>query len=149
MTGSKKLLSAAQSREADLGEEIKKLKLEVRRLGKRGEELAEQSERLSQELLTTNIEQKRLSTELAQAKEDFAILDAIVILEHEEGFNKAMRQTAFLLKVNPIAAGFNIHQDVYRGEMRPVEANLTPDMEGTADGGNNGVNVERPGATDE
>lgn len=148
LTDSKKLLSVAQSCEADLGEEIKKLKLEVHRLGKRGEELAEQSERLSQDLLTANTEKKRLSTELAQAKEDFANLDATVILEHEEGFNKTMRQAAFLLKVDPIATGFNIHQDVYCGEMWPVEANLTADVEGTTDGGNDGVGVGRPDATD-
>lgn len=64
-------------------------------------------------MLTANTGKERLSTELAQANEAFANLDATVIIEHEEGFNKVMRQAAFLLKVDPIASGFDIHQDVF------------------------------------
>ncbi|WVZ07078.1 hypothetical protein V8G54_020424 [Vigna mungo] len=131
-----KLQADLDEAKCNLGKEIKKLKLEVRRLGKRGEELADQSERLS------------LSAKLAQAKEDFANLDATVILEHEEGFNKAMRQAAFLLKVDPIVAGFDIHQDVYSGEMWPVEVNLTAEAGGNAVGGNVEVVMGRPDDTD-
>lgn len=124
LANSKKALVAAQSRETSLGEEVKKLKVEVRRLGKRGDELVEQSDRLSQELLVAGEDKKKLGAELTQAKEEFAQLDATVILEHEEGFNKALRQVAYLLKVDPIASRFDLYQDVYDGVMGPVRADL-------------------------
>lgn len=56
-------------------------------------------------------------------------LDSHVVIEHEEGFNKAMHQAAFLLKVDPIAVGLDIHQDVFGREMKPVEADLADDAE--------------------
>lgn len=101
-----KLLEDAKLRENGLIEEARKLKLEDAKL-------AEQSRRLSQELLAADVEKEHLSAELVKANETLTNLDATVVIEHEEGFNKAMQQAAFLLKVNPVAVGFNLYQDVY------------------------------------
>ncbi|WVZ15328.1 hypothetical protein V8G54_012894 [Vigna mungo] len=124
LTTANQLVEDAKLREESLIEEVKKLKLEVRRLGRSGEELAEQSDRLSQELLAANAEKERLSAELVSANETLTNLDATV------GFNKAMRQTAFLLKVDPVAVGFDLYQDVYGGKKRPVEVTLMTDVVG-------------------
>ncbi|KOM57931.1 hypothetical protein LR48_Vigan11g096400 [Vigna angularis] len=41
--------------------------------------------------------------------------------EELEGFNKALRQAAFLLKVDPLAFGFDINQDVFSGKMLLID----------------------------
>ncbi|WVY89730.1 hypothetical protein V8G54_035244 [Vigna mungo] len=132
LANSKKALLAAQSRETNLNEEVRKNKLEIRRLGKRGDELSEQSDRLTQELLVAKEGRNKLGVELTRVKEEFAQLDATVMLEHEEGFNKALPQVAHLLKVNPMTIGFDLYQDVYDGEMGPVRATLPAEGNGDA-----------------
>lgn len=85
-------------------------------------------------------EKERLGIELTKVNETLTNLDVTVILEHEEGFNKAMRQAAFLLKVDLVVVGFDLYQDVYGGEMRSVEANLSCDPVG--EGGIGGEKVK-------
>lgn len=72
-------------------------------------------------MLAANAENSRLTAELVKANESITLLDTNVAIEHEEGFNKAMRQVAFLLKVDPLAVGFDMNQDVYGGVMKPIE----------------------------
>ncbi|KOM56886.1 hypothetical protein LR48_Vigan10g277800 [Vigna angularis] len=88
-------------------EEVGKLKVEFKRLGRREEELASQNE--------------NLTTKLLKANETISTLNSNVVIEHEEGFNKVMRQAAFLLNVDPLASGFDIHQDVFDGKMLPID----------------------------
>lgn len=97
--------------------------------------MAWQSEQLSKELLEANTENAWLASELMKANETITTLDTNVAIERKEGFNKAMRQATFLLKVDPIAVGFKIDQDVFSGEMRlVVEVEDAEDVE-DADGG--------------
>ncbi|WVY95090.1 hypothetical protein V8G54_034178 [Vigna mungo] len=117
LTEAKESLKAAQSRCDKLAEEVKKLRLEVRCLDKRGDELAEQSQRFSTDLLDANMEKGRLTNELIKANEMLTTLDSHMVIKHEEGFNKAMCQAAFLLNLEPLAVGFDIHQDVFGGEI--------------------------------
>lgn len=107
--------------------------MEVRRLGKRGEELAGQSERLSVDLLVAKPESSRLAAELVKANESITLLDKNVAIEHEEGFNKAMRQTVFLLKVDPLAVGFDMNQDVCDWVMKSIEDSDGIDFSGVGD----------------
>ncbi|WVZ25933.1 hypothetical protein V8G54_004477 [Vigna mungo] len=127
-------LTITRTRGDNLAEVVSKLKVEVRRLGKRGDELAGQNERLSKELLVANAEKARLASKLVKANDIITTLDEHVNIEHKEGFNKATRQTTFLLKVDPIAVGFDMDQDVFSEETRPVmkakDAEDVEDIEG-------------------
>ncbi|KOM31619.1 hypothetical protein LR48_Vigan01g117400 [Vigna angularis] len=59
--------------------------------------------------------------EKKQGKEIGALNDS-VMYEHEEGFNKALRQASFLLGVtDPFVAGFDIEKDVIDGELVQLE----------------------------
>ncbi|KOM43727.1 hypothetical protein LR48_Vigan05g133200 [Vigna angularis] len=87
-------------------EEAGRLKVEVRRLGEKEEEL--------------QIQNDSLTAELVKANEAISTLNTNVQIEHEEGFTKALRQATFLLEVDPLAVGFDISQDVYDGKMLPV-----------------------------
>ncbi|KOM52593.1 hypothetical protein LR48_Vigan09g125200 [Vigna angularis] len=100
-------LKAARAKADRSAQEVGKLKVKVKRLGLREEELVDQNETLTTELLKAN---RTIST-----------LNANVVIEHEEGFNKAMRQAVFLLNVDPLASGFDIHQDVFDGKMLPID----------------------------
>lgn len=62
-------LKASRALGETLSEDVKKLKVEVRRVGKRGEELAGQSERLSTDLRAEKTECSRLATELVKVNE--------------------------------------------------------------------------------
>ncbi|KOM38259.1 hypothetical protein LR48_Vigan03g164100 [Vigna angularis] len=57
----------------------------------------------------------------AFANETMSTLNSNVVIEHEEGFNKAMRQADFLLKVDPLAFGFDINKDVFNGKMLLID----------------------------
>ncbi|WVZ21622.1 hypothetical protein V8G54_008944 [Vigna mungo] len=83
-----------------------------KRLGKRGDELVGQSEQLSKELLEANAEKAWLASELVKVNNIITTLDSNVAIEHEEGFNKVMRQTVFLLKVDSIAVRFDMEKDM-------------------------------------
>lgn len=59
-----------------------------------------------------------LIEELAGAREKIAELNASIVVEHEKGFYKALRQTTVLLNVHePFDVGFDIEKDVYGGEL--------------------------------
>lgn len=57
---------------------------------------------------------------MLKANETIQLLTQDVQIEHEEGFNKALRQAAYPLGANPITASFDIAQDVFNGEMRSI-----------------------------
>lgn len=149
LTKNLSLLKAARAREGDLAEELRRLKLERKKLGEQVDDLTERDEKLSTDLLAANTENTRLSGELIKANETIVKLDTMSIIEHEEGFNKAMRHAAFLLKVDPLAVGFDMNQDVYGEEMRPIEGEEEIDFEsekGGADRGEDAATGEGPGA---
>ncbi|KOM31999.1 hypothetical protein LR48_Vigan01g155500 [Vigna angularis] len=65
------------------------------------------------ELRKTN---QLLSADLAKANDKVAELEATIVFEHEEGFNKALRQASLLAGIQePYALGFDIEKDVFDG----------------------------------
>lgn len=86
-----------------------------------------------------------LHKDLAAARAKIAELNANVVIEHEEGFFKALRQASVLLNVaKPLEIGFDIEKDVYDGVLTYVSP-LT-DLEDAAAGdtvvGTNEPNVD-------
>lgn len=65
-------------------------------------------------------ENGRLEGELLKANKTIELLNENIQIEHEEGFNKVVRQAAYLLGADPLSAGFDIAQDVYEGKMMLV-----------------------------
>lgn len=59
-----------------------------------------------------------LHKDLKADQEKIATQNASIVTEHEEGFYKALRQAAVILKVQePFAIGFDIENDVYDGKL--------------------------------
>lgn len=63
------------------------------------------------------IQSNRLAGKVLKANKTIVVLSTNVQIEHEEGFDKALRQAVYLLEAHTLAAGFNISQDVYDGKM--------------------------------
>ncbi|KOM55963.1 hypothetical protein LR48_Vigan10g185500 [Vigna angularis] len=62
-------------------------------------------------------ENKALSLWLERVDRRIVELNSSIIIEHEEGFNKGLRQASFLLGVTDLyAEGFDIMKDVFDGE---------------------------------
>ncbi|KOM43657.1 hypothetical protein LR48_Vigan05g126200 [Vigna angularis] len=103
----------------DLQTQMEALTLEHQECEKKRSALQENLDETRLELSTTVQQLKdaqqvdRLADELMKANE---------AIEHEEGFNKALRQAAFQLGADPLAADFDIGQDVYDGKMMSVDA---------------------------
>ncbi|KOM29512.1 hypothetical protein LR48_Vigan715s000200 [Vigna angularis] len=73
-----------------------------------------------------------LSADLAKANEKVAELEATVVFEHEEGFNKALRQASLLAGIQePYALGFDIKKDVFDGVL--VDLNTVGDEDPAAE----------------
>ncbi|KOM29430.1 hypothetical protein LR48_Vigan682s000400 [Vigna angularis] len=70
-----------------------------------------------------------LTDDLARARERISELEAGIVFEHEEGFNKALRQAFVLVGIHePFTLGFDIEKDVFDGVL--VDLNSMVDDEG-------------------
>ncbi|KOM38158.1 hypothetical protein LR48_Vigan03g154000 [Vigna angularis] len=75
---------------------------------------------------------EELTLEVAKAKEQIAELESTILFEHEEGFNKALRQVTLLAGVqDPFALGVDIEKDVFNGVL--VDLNAAEENEPTAE----------------
>ncbi|KOM41307.1 hypothetical protein LR48_Vigan04g150500 [Vigna angularis] len=79
-----------------------------------------------------------LTDDLAKARERIAELETSIVFEHEDGFNKALRQASVLTGIRePFALGFDIEKDVFDGVL--VDLNSIADDEGLGTEGPSGV----------
>ncbi|KOM38610.1 hypothetical protein LR48_Vigan03g199200 [Vigna angularis] len=82
---------------------------------------------------------EELTLEVAKAKEQIAELESTILFEHEEGFNKALRQVTLLAGVqDPFALGVDIEKDVFNGVL--VDLNAAEENEPTAEAAGGGKN---------
>ncbi|KAG2399404.1 hypothetical protein LR48_Vigan04g136600 [Vigna angularis] len=82
---------------------------------------------------------EELTLEVAKAKEQIAELESTILFEHEEGFNKALRQVSLLAGVqDPFALGVDIEKDVFNGVL--VDLNAAEENEPTAEAAGGGKN---------
>ncbi|KAG2389826.1 uncharacterized protein HKW66_Vig0178990 [Vigna angularis] len=118
-------LAAARGEQERLVEEGRQLKAEVARLKEAESDRAKVNE--------------ELTLEVAKAKEQIAELESTILFEHEEGFNKALRQVTLLAGVqDPFSLGVDIKKDVFDGVL--VDLNAAEEDEPTVEaaaGGNN------------
>ncbi|KAG2407532.1 uncharacterized protein HKW66_Vig0023540 [Vigna angularis] len=118
-------LAAARGEQERLAEEGRQLKAEVARIREAGSDRAKANE--------------ELTLEFAKAKEQIAELESTILFEHEEGFNKALRQVTLLAGVqDPFSLGVDIEKDVFDGVL--VDLNAAEEDEPTVEaaaGGNN------------
>ncbi|KOM39947.1 hypothetical protein LR48_Vigan04g014500 [Vigna angularis] len=71
---------------------------------------------------------RALTDDLTKAREKISELEAGIVFEHEEGFNKALHQASVLTGVHePFALGFDIKKDVFDGVL--VDLNTMVDDE--------------------
>ncbi|KOM33941.1 hypothetical protein LR48_Vigan02g009100 [Vigna angularis] len=79
---------------------------------------------------------EELTLEVAKAKEQIAELESTILFEHEEGFNKALRQVTLLAGVqDPFALGVDIEKDVFNDVL--VDLNAAEPTAEAAGGGKN------------
>ncbi|KOM28756.1 hypothetical protein LR48_Vigan583s000700 [Vigna angularis] len=118
-------LAAARAEQERLAEEGRQLKAEEARLKEAESDRAKANE--------------ELTLEVAKAKEQIAELESTILFEHEEGFNKALRQVTLLAGVqDPFSLGVDIEKDVFDGVL--VDLNAAEENEPTVEaaaGGNN------------
>ncbi|KOM43634.1 hypothetical protein LR48_Vigan05g123900 [Vigna angularis] len=82
---------------------------------------------------------EELTLEVAKAKEQVAELESTILFEHEEGFNKALRQVTLFAGVqDPFALGVDIEKDVFNGVL--VDLNAAEENEPTAEAAAGGKN---------
>lgn len=79
-------------------------------------------------MVKLHAENIRLEGEILKANETIELLNKNVEIEHEGGFNKAVRQAAYLLRATPLSSGFDLGQDIYDGKIMPVP--VSDDEEG-------------------
>ncbi|KOM44200.1 hypothetical protein LR48_Vigan05g180500 [Vigna angularis] len=80
---------------------------------------------------------EELTLEVTKAKEQIAELESTILFEHEEGFNKALRQVTLLAGVqDPLALGVDIEKDVFDGVL--VDLNAAEEHEPTAEAADGG-----------
>ncbi|KOM32027.1 hypothetical protein LR48_Vigan01g158300 [Vigna angularis] len=76
---------------------------------------------------------RALTNDLAKANERITELEATIVFEHEEGFNKALRQASLLAGIQePFALGFDIEKDVFYGVL--VDLNTVDDEDPGVEG---------------
>ncbi|KOM55869.1 hypothetical protein LR48_Vigan10g176100 [Vigna angularis] len=118
-------LSAALAEQERMAEESRQLKAEVTRL-----------KEAEAERIKTNEE---LTLEVAKAREQIVELESTILFEHEEGFNKALRQVTLLAGVqDPFSLGVDIEKDVFNGVL--VDLNAAEENEPTAEAAGGGKN---------
>lgn len=76
-------------------------------------------------------ELKTVQAELKATEEKITVLNKSLVVEHEDGFYKALPQAEVLLNVEkPFELGFDLYKDVYGGVLMdiepPVEAAAEP-----------------------
>ncbi|KAG2396558.1 uncharacterized protein HKW66_Vig0228330 [Vigna angularis] len=109
-------LAAARAEQERLAEEGRQLKAEVARLKEAESDRAKANE--------------ELTLEVAKTKEQIAELESTILFEHEEGFNKALRQVTLLAGVqDPFSLGVDIEKDVFDGVL--VDLNAAEENEPT------------------
>ncbi|KOM54972.1 hypothetical protein LR48_Vigan10g086400 [Vigna angularis] len=74
----------------------------------RSDWIVEEAERLKLEAKGLTESEKELQSHVERTNETIVVLNTNVQIEHEEDFNKALRQTAFLLGADPLAVDFDI-----------------------------------------
>ncbi|KOM56178.1 hypothetical protein LR48_Vigan10g207000 [Vigna angularis] len=80
---------------------------------------------------------EELTLEVAKAKEQIAELESTILFEHEEGFNKALRQVTLLAGIkDPFALGVDIEKDVFNGVL--VDLNAVEENEPTVEAAGGG-----------
>ncbi|KOM56661.1 hypothetical protein LR48_Vigan10g255300 [Vigna angularis] len=115
-------LEAARGEQERMAEEGRQLKAEVACLKE-----AEAERTKANEVLTS---------EVAKAKEKIAELESTVMFEHEEGFNKALRQVSLLAGIpEPYSLGVDIEKDVFDGILVDLQAVEENEPTGEADAG--------------
>ncbi|KOM55212.1 hypothetical protein LR48_Vigan10g110400 [Vigna angularis] len=118
-------LTAARGERERMAEEGRQLKAEVARLKEAEAERVKANE--------------ELTLEVAKAKEQIVELESTILFEHEEGFNKALRQVTLLAGVqDPFSLGVDIEKDVFDGvlvDLNAAEENEPP-VEAAAGGDN-------------
>ncbi|KOM55346.1 hypothetical protein LR48_Vigan10g123800 [Vigna angularis] len=81
------------------------------------------------ELLKTN---QALTDDLTKARKRIPELEAGIVFEHEEGFNKALRQASVLAGIQePFAVGFDIVKDVFYGVLVDLNSMVDEEEPGT------------------
>lgn len=76
------------------------------------------------ERVELGIANKSLTVKLGKADNQLKELNESVVTDHEEGFNKALRQVILLLGVDLVAKGFDIMKDVHEENLIPLEEML-------------------------
>ncbi|KOM51795.1 hypothetical protein LR48_Vigan09g045400 [Vigna angularis] len=113
-------LAAARGEQERMAEEGRQLKAEVARLKEAEAERIKANEALSQDV--------------AKAKEKIVELESTVMFEHEEGFDKALRQVSLLAGIpEPYSLGVDIEKDVFDGVL--VDLNAVEEDEPTVGAG--------------
>lgn len=102
--------------------ETDRLKLALRQVGEKAKEQEE-------DLAALKVQSDLLAGEVVKGNETIDLLSRNFQNEHEEGFNKVIQQVAFLLKVDPLSARFDIGQNVYDGKMMPIHVSDAEDDE--------------------
>lgn len=94
------------------------------------------------------IQSNRLADKVLKANKTIVVLSTNVQIEHEEGFDKALRQAVYLLEAHTLAADFNISQDVYDGKMMLGLGLPSKDDGATNDGVENDRAADEEGLVD-
>ncbi|KOM40307.1 hypothetical protein LR48_Vigan04g050500 [Vigna angularis] len=90
--------------------------------------LAKASNRLRDARANYDRLNRALTDDLAMAKEKISELETGIVFEHEEGFNKALRQVSILARIRePYFLGFDIEKDVFDGEVEVEDVNDASD----------------------
>ncbi|KOM38254.1 hypothetical protein LR48_Vigan03g163600 [Vigna angularis] len=93
-------------------------------------------------------DRERLLEECSQLKAKIAELEATIIFEHEEGFNKALRQVSLMAGIQePYALGFDIEKDVFDGVL--VDLNTVDDEDPAVEGPSGAVEAVEAGQAEE
>ncbi|KOM25300.1 hypothetical protein LR48_Vigan86s001900 [Vigna angularis] len=106
-----------EKKRSALQEKLDETRLELSTIVQQLKDARTGRDRIAEEARRLKLEAKRLTASKKKLQEQ---VDRLI--EHEEGFNKALRQAAFLLGPDPLVAGFDIGQDVYDGKMIPIDA---------------------------
>lgn len=91
----------------------------------------------------------RLADKVLKANKTIVVLSTDVQIEHEEGFDKVLRQAVYLLGAHTLAANFDISQDVYDGKMMLGLGLSSKDNGATNDGATNDGAADKEGLVDE
>ncbi|KOM37734.1 hypothetical protein LR48_Vigan03g111600 [Vigna angularis] len=87
---------------------------------------------------------RALADDLAKAKEKISELEAGIVFEHEEGFNKALCQVSVLVGVKEsFALGFDIEKDVFDRVFVPLESPVAEETQPELENSSNAEAAEQ------